>query len=163
MDHIISKIQWNKAFIGFVSSFLGISLISLVAQFEDIYLLVPSFGASAVLIFAAPQAPMAKHKNVLFGHLISASVGVALVQVLGVSWLSCALAVSLSIAFMIITNTLHPPGGATALYALLTQQDWGFILLPMGIGIIGFLLAAKVINSLLVSFKTEEQYSRAVN
>lgn len=163
MDRIMSKIQWNRAFIGFVSSFLGISLISLVAQFEDIYLLVPSFGASAVLIFAAPQAPMAKYKNVLFGHLISASVGVALFQVLGVSWFSCALAVSLSIAFMIITNTLHPPGGATALYALLTQQGWTFVLFPMGIGIVGLLIAAKIINSLLESFKTEEQYSSAVN
>ena len=163
MDHILSKIQWNKAFLGFVSSFLGISLISLVTQFEDIYLLVPSFGASAVLIFAAPQAPMAHHKNVFFGHLISAAVGVALVQVLGVSWFSCALAVSLSIAFMIITNTLHPPGGATALYALLTQQGWGFLLFPMGIGIIGLLLAAKVINSLIESFKPAEQYTKAVN
>ena len=59
-------------------------------------LIVGSFGATSVLIYAAPESPFAQPSHVLFGSVLSACVGVGCYQWLGATPLSMALAVSLS-------------------------------------------------------------------
>ncbi len=82
--------------------------------------LVASFGASAVLIYGVPQAEFSQPRNLLGGHLISALIGVSVCKYLPTDiTLLAALTVSLSIVAMHVTRTLHPPGGATALIAVI--------------------------------------------
>lgn len=105
-----------------LSAFIGIGVIGLVERAGlpglDPIFLVGSLGASAVLVFAAPDSPMSRTRNVLGGHLISALIGVACFRVLGtMPWFSGAVAVALAIVAMHRTGTLHAPGGATALIA----------------------------------------------
>ena len=93
-------------------------------------MIIGSFGASAVLIYGAIKSPLAQPRNLLGGHIISALIGVTMVKICGpILWLAAALAVSLSIAVMHATKTLHPPGGATALIAVISgpqiHQTWG--------------------------------------
>ena len=74
-------------------------------------MIIGSFGASAVLIYGAIKSPLAQPRNLLGGHVISALVGVTAFKLLTPHlWLAAALAVSLSIAVMHATKTLHPPG-----------------------------------------------------
>ena len=86
--------------------------------------------------------------------MISALVGVASYKLLGgAPWLSAALGVSLAIAFMLLTKTLHPPGGATALIATIGGKqihDLGFLyaVLPVGCGALILLFVALVVNNL---------------
>ena len=80
-------------------------------------LLIGSFGASAVLLFAAPDSPLSRPRNLLGGHFFSALVGVACAQWLPPFWAIC-LCVPTAIAIMLLSGTLHPPGGATALIAV---------------------------------------------
>jgi len=77
--------------------------------------------SSKVLLYAAPESPLSQPKNLLGGHAISAFIGVVCVKVLTVRviWFTAALAVSLSIVAMQLTTALHPPGGATAIIAVL--------------------------------------------
>ena len=102
--------------------------------------LIASYGASTAIVVALPESNFASVKNIIFGSLISAVVGVMTVQYLSdLLWLNVAMAVSLSIVLMITTNTFHPPGGAIALIAVsgteeLKQQAFVYFFTPVFIG-----------------------------
>jgi CBS-domain-containing membrane protein len=106
----------------FLGAFIGIASIGLIqgtsfGESDNIFL-IGSFGASAVLVFGATNSPLAQPRNLIFGHFISAIIGVSIHKIIpNELWLSSAFAVSLSIVIMQITKTMHPPGGATALIA----------------------------------------------
>lgn len=101
--------------------------------------LVAPIGASAVLVFALPASPFAQPWSVVGGNTLSALVGIACVQLLGVSPWSGGLAVGLAIALMFVLRCLHPPGGACALLVVL-----GGIADPL------FALEPVLLNSLLL-------------
>lgn len=112
----------REIFWAFLGSFVGISIMGLLQSkyfgLSDSIFLIGSFGASAVLVFGIPTSPLAKPRNVIGGHFISALVGVTVSKIfLDQIWLAAALAVASSIVMMQITKTLHPPGGATSLLA----------------------------------------------
>jgi CBS-domain-containing membrane protein len=114
---------------GVIGIMLVILLTRAVAGEQAALVIVPSFGASAVLIFAAPHSPFAQPWAVLGGHLFSAIVGVACWKLVPNATLAAGLAVGLAIGIMHLTRSLHPPGGATALAAVIggaTVHDLGF-------------------------------------
>ncbi len=121
---------------------------------RDLSLFIGSFGASAVLVYGAIKSPLAQPRNLLGGHVISALVGVACYQFFGSTlWLAAALGVSLAIVAMLATKTLHPPGGATALIAVIGGQkvhNLGFLyaVLPAGAGALVLLIIALLVNNL---------------
>ncbi len=148
----------------FIGSFMGIAAIGVAGtymrglEYADKVFLIGSFGASAVLVYAAANSPLAQPRNVVGGHLLGALIGVTTAQLLPfpeLLWLPAALAVSLSIVAMIITKTLHPPGGATALIAVIgsdrvKEMGYVFVLSPVGVGV-GILLAvALIVNNIPV-------------
>lgn len=149
----LSEIAWS-----WLGAFLGIGFISFANYriFEkiDLLLVVGSFGASAVLIYGAIRSPLAQPRNLIGGHVLSALVGVACQQLFSsTSWLAAALAVSTAIAVMHATRTLHPPGGATALIAVIGGErihDLGFMyaLFPVGGGALILLVIALLVNNL---------------
>ncbi|MGB9846247.1 MAG: HPP family protein, partial [Desulfotomaculales bacterium] len=110
-------------------------------------LLVPSFGATAVLVYGAVNSPFAQPRNVVGGHLVSAATGVLVYQLIGSGWLSLTLAVSLAILFMLLTRTVHPPGGATAFVAVWNGQGYLFILTPVLVGAVVLVLIALFVNN----------------
>lgn len=123
-----------------LGSFLGIAVIALMAQYIFNPLLLPSlygsFGATAVLLYAAPASPLAQPRNLLLGHTASAFIGVSLYKLSIVlsragqlMWLAASLSVSVSIVFMHATKCLHPPGGASALIAVISVpvQRMGYL------------------------------------
>lgn len=137
----------NQLLIAGIGSFAGIGITAYLSLHYNLALLVPSFGASAVLLYAAPGVPMAQPRNVIGGHLISALVGVIVYQLLGYLWWSLAIAVSLAIVGMMVTGTLHPPGGATAFAAVFTQQDYSFIFTPVAVGVVILITVALVVHN----------------
>lgn len=120
----------------------------------DLSLVLGSFGASAVLIYGAVNSPLAQPKNLIGGHLISAFVGVSCYKLFaGDLLLASSIAVATSILFMQLTFTLHPPGGATALIAVIgTSQvhDLGYLylLVPVLSGTIILFLIAFIVNNI---------------
>ena len=71
-----------------------------------------------MLIYGVPDAPLSQPRNVIFGHTLSAMVGVATFMLFGLNWWSPALGIALALVIMLLTKTTHPPGGATALFAV---------------------------------------------
>lgn len=110
-------------------------------------LLIGSFGATAVLLFAAPDSPLSQPRNLVGGHLISSVVAVLLVATLGTSSFSIGLSVGISIFLMYMTHTLHPPGGATALIGVTGGVGADFILIPVLVGVLILLLNAMIVNN----------------
>jgi CBS-domain-containing membrane protein len=76
-------------------------------------------------------------------------------------WFAAAFAVATAIAVMHATRTLHPPGGATALIAVIggdSIHDLGFlyVLLPVATGAVIMLIVALMVNNLAGSRKYPE-------
>ena len=152
------RVSWHEIFWSWIGSFLGISLVA-VCHFNfleesDLVMIIGSFGASAVLIYGAIRSPLAQPRNLIGGHIISAVIGVASFQLFEqVPWLAAAFAVATAIAVMHMTKTLHPPGGATALIAVIGSDkihNLGYLyaLIPAGLGALLMLIVALAVNNL---------------
>jgi CBS domain-containing membrane protein len=113
---------------------LGILIAAAISRFfaaPDAIWLVAPLGASAVLVFAVPASPLAQPWAVVVGNTLSAAIGIACVRFIGDPALAGCIAVALAIAAMMATRSLHPPGGAMALFAVLGHStDFGFALFP---------------------------------
>jgi CBS domain-containing membrane protein len=149
-----SKIAWS-----WLGAFLGIYAIAALNTLTGIdkadgFFLVGSFGASAVLLYGAPQLEFSQPRNLLGGHLLSALVGISIYTYLSFDLaLLSAIAVSFSILLMHLTRTMHPPGGATALIAVIGSEQvhgLGYILAisPILLGAFVMLLVALIVNNL---------------
>ncbi len=149
----LSEVLWS-----WLGSAAGIGICGYLSSryFEprDMTLIIGSFGASAVLIYAAIKSPLAQPRNLVGGHVISGLAGVACYQMFGSNiWIAAAIGVSLAIAAMLVTKTLHPPGGATALIAVIGGKkihDLGFLyaFVPAGLGAVILLIVALLVNNL---------------
>lgn len=159
----LSEIVWS-----WLGAVIGIGICGYISSkyFEpkDLTLIIGSFGASAVLVYGAIKSPLAQPRNLIGGHIISGLVGVACYQIFGQTlWIAAALGVSFAIAAMLATKTLHPPGGATALIAVIGGQkihDLGFLyaFIPAGAGAAILLLVALLVNNLSRNRKYPEYW-----
>lgn len=116
-------------------------------------MLVASMGASAVLLFAVPHGQLSQPWAVLGGHGVSALVGVTCAMLVPSPLFSAALAVGLAIGLMYYLRCLHPPGGATALTAVIggeaTQAlGYQFVLTPVMLNVAIILFVAVAYNAL---------------
>ncbi|KQB39306.1 HPP family protein [Flavobacterium aquidurense] len=151
-------IDYKEHFWSFIGSFVGIGILSYLESIRfsgsDIVFLIGSFGASSVLVYGIIQSPFSQPRNLIGGHVISAVIGVTINKLVpDIIWLSAPLAVSLSIIFMQITKTLHPPGGATALIAVTGSaqiKDLGYmyVLSPVLDGVLILFITALIFNNM---------------
>ncbi len=158
-----SEIIWS-----WVGSFLGIAAVALInyntLEETDLVMIIGSFGASAVLIYGAPKSPLAQPRNLIGGHIVSAVIGVISFQMLHTHmWLAAAVAVATAIAAMHATKTLHPPGGATALIAVIGSAKihslgYLYVVIPVGAGATIMLAVALLINNIPKSRKYPESW-----
>ena len=148
-----SEIIWS-----WIGAFFGIAIVAWADHFffeeSDLSLMVGSLGASAVLIYGANRSPLAQPRNLVGGHIVSAIVGVTCWKLFHhYPWLAEAVAVATSIAIMHLTRTLHPPGAATALIAVIGSPSvhnigYLYVLVPAALGPIIMLFVALLINNI---------------
>ena len=150
----LSEVFWST-----VGGFLGIAAIYLLGHLQGLQLehnlfLVGSFGASAVLLYGMPLSPFAQPRNLIGGHIISAITGVSFYLLFpNQMLLAASFAVGIAIGLMHLTRTLHPPGGATALIAVIGgssvhQLGYLYVLTPIGLGAVIMLLVALLVNNI---------------
>ncbi len=149
----LSEILWS-----WIGAFLGIASVALInfnlLSETDLVMVIGSFGASAVLIYGAIKSPLAQPRNLIGGHVISAVIGVTTYKILSPHmWLAASVSVATAIAVMHATKTLHPPGGATALIAVIGSQKihnlgYLYVLVPAGLGAAIMLVIALLVNNI---------------
>jgi len=149
----LSEIAWS-----WIGAFLGIAAVSYanynILEDTDLVMVIGSFGASAVLLYGAIKSPLAQPRNLIGGHIISAIIGVTCYRLFpSQMWLASSLAVATSIALMHATKTLHPPGGATALIAVIGSNKihslgYLYAIVPVGLGAVIMLVVALLVNNI---------------
>jgi len=141
-----------------LGAFLGILLILYVSVYfvhgTAAYLIVASMGASAVLLFAVPHGRLSQPWSLIGGHLISVLIGISCAKFIPDTIIAASLAVGLSVGAMYYLHCIHPPGGATALSAVvggaeIQQMGYQFILTPVLINVLVILLVAVCFNYFL--------------
>ncbi len=136
--------QLNVSVIAGIGATLAIGLLSfLEVSMSEVALVMAPFGATTVLVFGVPDSPLAQPKNVIFGHLLTAIIGVAFTQYVGVTPLTLALATGLGVSVRLLTKTTHPPAGANPMLIMLAGQGWSFIFTPVLIGAVLIVLVGK--------------------
>lgn len=137
------SISYKEIIMTTVGSICGIGGIALLGFLTNHPFIIAPFGANAVLLYSATSSPLAQPKNVCFGHLISAVIAITCNLILPSSWYTMAIAVTLAIIAMMLTDTLHPPGGATALLCVIQDvRSFTFLISPLALGIAIILVSA---------------------
>ncbi len=145
----------TERLISVVGAFVGIGAVFVSSRYflsgTGAFLVVASMGASAVLVFAVPHGPLSQPWPVLGGHLVSAIIGVTCAQLIPDPLLAAPLAVALAIGAMRYLACVHPPGGATALTAVIggpgvAALGYGFVIAPVLVNVLALLISAIVFN-----------------
>lgn len=145
----------GEKFISAIGGFIGISLILWVSHYylgtQGAALLVASMGASAVLLFAVPHGELSQPWPLMGGNLVSAVIGVFCAQHISYMLIAAPLAVALAIIVMHYLRCIHPPGGATALTAVVGgsqvhELGYQFVLTPVFLNVVIILFVAIAVN-----------------
>lgn len=141
--------------ISVVGGFIGILLTMWISGHylgvQGAALLVASMGASAVLLFAVPNGALSQPWPLLGGHVVSALIGVACAQGVANVLIAAPLAVALAIGAMHYLRCIHPPGGATAITAVIGGSHvhalgFQYVLTPVLLNALIMLVAAVLVN-----------------
>jgi CBS domain-containing membrane protein len=121
---ILAGATIRERLIACLGALVGIACTGLICKWvlgqnSSLPLVVAPLGASAVLLFAVPASPLAQPWSIIGGNTISALVGVIVAHVVQDQILAIGFGVSLAILAMSFTRSLHPPGGAAALTAII--------------------------------------------
>ena len=121
--------------------------------------LAASFGSTVVLVFGYPENEFAQPKNVLFGHLICALVGIIFVTLFKISqdrtifFLAIGLAVGISVMLMMALKITHPPAGGNTIVAMLAQDSFQYLIFPIMVGAITIIIGRIIYNQLILKKK----------
>lgn len=147
---VAARERWRAA----LGAFLGLLLTGWLSQWVGTMALpatwlIAPMGASAVLVFALPASPLAQPWPVVGGNTLSALIGISCANLIGDPLWAAGAAVGLAIALMSALRCLHPPGGATALLAvLLHATSYQFALYPVLTNSVLLVLAGVLYNHL---------------
>lgn len=147
-------VAWAERLRSVIGAFIGLMLVLTIAKFlgelggMDEWL-IASLGASALLVFALPQSPMAQPWAVIAGNTLSALMGISVVHVISEPLIAMPLAASLSILGMFILRCLHPPAAAVALIVVLGHvMHYRYAFFPVMIDSVLLVLAGAVYSNL---------------
>jgi len=135
---------------GFISIF-AIYKLSYYVLGADAFLIVASMGAATVLLFAVPHGQLSQPWPLIGGNLISATTGVTCALWIPDTFIAAAAGVGLSVAAMHYAKCIHPPGGATALSAVVsgtavTQLGYYYVITPVLLNVVIIFIVAFVFN-----------------
>ena len=148
----INKEIFKKAFLAGIFSALTIGILTVLTYKTAFGLFIAgSFGSSMVLLFGFPESPFAQPKNVFFGHLVTALVGVIFVAIVPLPlYVNIALAVGFGIFLMILLNIVHPPAGGNPIMVIIGSVSYDYLLSPIIFGCIIIISLAILINKFLL-------------
>ena len=145
----------KKSFFAACFSIITIGALTLLT-YKTSYgiFLIASFGSTMVLLFGYPESPFAQPKNIFFGHLLTASVGVMFVNFIPLPlYLAIPLAVGIAVGLMILLNVTHPPAGGNPVIVLMASASYDYLLNPIIFGSIILILFGVILNRFIAKKK----------
>ena len=126
----VNKDNILKAFLAGLFSSITIGALTLLTYKTSLGLfLMASFGSSMVLLYGFPESPFAQPKNIFFGHLLTAFIGILFLNYIPLPiFINIALAVGVGIFFMIIFNVVHPPAGGNPIIVIIGGVSYEYLI-----------------------------------
>ena len=113
--------------------------------------LLASFGSSMVLLYGYPESPFAQPKNVFFGHLVTAIIGLLFLHFVPLPiFLTIPLAVGFGVGLMILLNVTHPPAGGNPIIVIIGSVSFDYLISPVISGAIIIIIFAIIINKFIL-------------
>ena len=147
-----NKDKFIKAFLAGIFSSITIGVLTLLTYKTSLGLfLMTSFGSSMVLLYGFPENPFAQPKNIFFGHLLTAFIGVLFLNYIPLPlFINIALAVGVGIFFMMIFNIVHPPAGANPIIVIIGGVSYEYLINPIIFGSLIVLFFGIVLNKFIL-------------
>ena len=144
-----------KSLIAALFSFLTIGALTLLTYKTEFgVFLIASFGSTMVLLYGYPESPFAQPKNIFFGHLLTALVGVICLYILPFpNYILIPIAVGLGVGFMILLNVTHPPAGGNPVIVVMGGVSLEYLFSPIITGSIIILVFGVVLNRFILKKK----------
>ena len=140
--------EFKKSFLAGIFSIITIGILTLLTYKTDFGIfLLASFGSSMVLLYGYPESPFAQPKNVFFGHLVTAFIGLIVLHFVPLPiYLTIPLAVGLGVGLMILLNITHPPAGGNPIIVIIGGVSYEYLLSPVITGSLIIIVFAIIIN-----------------
>lgn len=135
---------------GLIGGSLSMLVLCYLGKHTGLPWLMAPFGATCVILFAAPKSPLAQPRNVIAGHLITALIGLLMLHALGNSIVVMSLAVGMSIMMMQLCRAVHPPAGANPLVIMLAGPGtlgFSYLITPVLLGSVTLVAIATIVNN----------------
>ena len=144
--------EFKKSFLAGIFSIITIGILTLLTYKTDFGIfLLASFGSSMVLLYGYPESPFAQPKNVFFGHLITAFIGLIVLHFVPLPiYLTIPLAVGLGVGLMILLNITHPPAGGNPIIVIIGGVSYEYLLSPVITGSLIIIVFAIIINRFIL-------------
>ena len=144
--------NFRQSFIAGLFSIITIGILTLLTYKTEFGIfLIASFGSSMVLLYGYPESPFAQPKNVFFGHLITAVVGMFFLYLIPLPlFIIIPLAVGFGVGLMILLNVTHPPAGGNPIIVIMGSVSLDYLLSPIISGSIIILVFAIIINRFIL-------------
>ena len=142
----------KQSFLAGLFSIITIGILTILTyKTEYGIFLLASFGSSMVLLYGYPESPFAKPKNVFFGHLITALVGLFFLNFVPLPiYIIIPLAVGFGVGLMIFLNVTHPPAGGNPIIVIIGSVSFDYLLSPVVTGSIIIIVFAMIINRFIL-------------
>tara|TARA_B100000427_G_scaffold267986_1_gene233845 strand:- start:966 stop:1430 length:465 start_codon:yes stop_codon:yes gene_type:complete len=151
----MQKIEIKKSILAGLFSSITIGILTLLT-YKTSYgvFLIASFGSSMVLLYGYPESPFAQPKNIFFGHLLTAIVGVLFLYFVQLPiYIIIPLAVGFGVGLMILMNVTHPPAGGNPIIVIMGSVSLDYLINPIIIGSLIILTFGVVLNRLILKKK----------
>ena len=151
----MNNLNIKKSLIAAVFSTFTIGVLSLLTYKTPYGLfIIASFGSTMVLLYGYPESPFAKPKNIFFGHLLTAFVGVFFVNYVPLPiYVIIPLAVGAGVGLMIILNVTHPPAGGNPIIVIMGSVSFEYLISPVISGSIIVIFFGVILNKFIAKRK----------
>ena len=142
----MSKIK--QSFFAGLFSIVTIGILTVLTYKTEFgVFLIASFGSSMVLLYGYPESPFAQPKNIFFGHLLTALIGMIFLYFVPLPlYILLPLAVGFGVSFMIFLNVTHPPAGGNPIIVIIGSVSPEYLLNPVMSGTIIILIFGILLN-----------------